>query len=186
MDLKAKIFEAKRLAIEEPNPIPEFIERMIRRKENKYYPFLYHLAKLTKPKFVVELGTNKGTGALHFKFGYPEAIVITIDKVQFNQRFLLKQNIYATKSDTRDSQNLFFVLNKVDILFIDSLHTYAQVVAELELWGSQIKENGILLMDDIRLNTGMTEAWNLIELKDKFEFKELHPAVSFGVAIWKN
>jgi predicted O-methyltransferase YrrM len=37
----------------------------------------------------------------------------------------------------------------LDVLFLDTLHTYSQVMQELEMWGPKVRDNGLILIHDV-------------------------------------
>ena len=155
----------------------------------RYYRVFADLARYMQPKLVIELGTNSGVGALHFKHGCPEAKVITVDiKLSYKQKLIAEQGVIHPVADAVDYAKLVDD-GSVDILFIDTNNctfdedpqvSYTLLTEELEAWLPKMKPGGIILFDDIRNNEGMTQAWNELE-GDKLEVKELHPCVSFGV-----
>ena len=166
---------------------PTWLAKMVNRPNSFYYYRAFvNLTRYMQPELVVELGTNKGVGALHFKHGCPEAKVITVDiNLSANAKLLASQDILHPVSDSVDYAKLVDDVS-VDILFIDtnswavedSQVSYGRVTEEIEAWFPKMKPGGIILFDDIRLNDGMFQAWDeLIGCK----VKELHPCVSFGV-----
>ncbi len=71
----------------------------------------------------------------------------------------------------------------VDILFIDSLHEYDQVIAEYKAWLPKMKYGGVILFDDIHLDEYMSKVWEFIQLgHDSIELPHLHHS-GFGAII---
>ena len=68
--------------MKDPDNRPEYLTPSLMWKKRRYYRFLALLAQEMQPDLIVELGTNNGAGALHFKWGWPEADVVTIDSIQ--------------------------------------------------------------------------------------------------------
>ncbi len=171
---------------------PEWLAKMVDRPSSfRYYRVFVTLARYMQPELIVELGTNKGTGALHFKHGCPEAKVITVDiYVSANDNLLAEHGIYHPISDSADYASLVDD-GRVDILFIDTNScaaenpqvSYGRITEEIEAWLPKMKPGGIILFDDIRFNEGMLQAWDELE-GNKLEVRELHPPnVSFGVLL---
>jgi predicted O-methyltransferase YrrM len=163
------------------------------------------------PDLIVELGTNTGAGALHFRHGSPTTKITTIDitKTSPHRCTLIEQaNIEYIIKDSVEAASQ--VDDKIDIIFYDANHEYSNVMAEAAAWMPKMKEGGIALFDDIHYDiekrkegqtyiseynkllkqgeaTGMYRAWTeIIEKygKEAFEVKELHPSVSFGVILF--
>lgn len=171
---------------------PEWLQKMVGRPASfRYYRAFVLLAKETDPELIVEIGTNTGAGALHFRHGSESARIITVDINKSPKHGLLaKQNIEHVVCDSAQYASQVED-GSVDILFIDGGHTYAQLMADVTAWIPKMKEGGIVLLDDVRLKeypagvpTGMSEAWEEIEVQgDKFEVVGMHNCVSFGVLL---
>lgn len=171
---------------------PNWLRKMVGRPASfRYYRTFVLLARELAPKFIVEIGTNTGAGALHFRHGSRKPRILTIDIHKSPKHELLaKHNIEHVICDS--AQYATQIEDKsVDILFIDGGHTYAQLMADTTAWIPKMKEGGIVLLDDVRLAeypkgvpTGMSEAWEEIEVEgDKFEVSGMHNCVSFGVLL---
>lgn len=168
---------------------PIWLSRMVDRPDSfRYYRVFVTLAKYMQPELIVELGTNKGVGAFHFKYGCPAAKAFTVDLyLSAKDKLLADQGIIHSVSDSVDYAKLVDD-GSVDILFVDTnccvkgnpQTSYSMVVEETEAWLPKMKPGGIILFDDIHLNSGRHQAWNELE-GNKLEVKELHPCVSFGV-----
>ena len=162
---------------------PDWLVETIKRPEQSlYYLFLMMLAETVKPRLIVELGTNRGTGAAHFKLGYPDARVITVDKKQPEhiKEFLTSHGIEFIKADTITAAKL--IPNNIDILFIDALHTYEKATEELKTYLPKMNKGGIIIFDDIHLDEGMQQFWDEIE-EEKIDISHLHPSPGFGALI---
>lgn len=170
---------------------PEWLKEMVGRPASfRYYRAFAFLAKETNPKLIVELGTNTGAGALHFRHGSKTARIVTVDVNPCPRSKLLRdQNIEHPISDSvayaKQEKD-----GSVDILYIDTNFgvkgkpeiSYALLTREITAWLPKMRPGGIVLFDDIHLNEGMNQAWDELE-GNKFEAKEMHPCVSFGVLL---
>jgi len=154
-----------------------------------YYRFLRGLAAAKRPAVSVELGVCGGGGSLHLALGYERGRVLGIDigneyptHIRFieehcpNFEFMLADSIQvATKIDAI-----------VDILFIDTIHTYERTMAEWNAWSSLLADGAIVCLDDLN-RPGMMDAWNeLPKGSIKMTLYRLHPPASptdggFGV-----
>ena len=157
-----------------------------------YYLFLYELTNLTKPSFIVEIGTQTGMSTAHMAAGSPDAHIIGIDPdpVWYEQE--IKDSFPKVKFLSEKSQDVLIdeIEDGIDILFIDGLHTYDQVKWEYETYGEKVRPGGLIVLDDINLpdelepGNGMREFWD--EIKDpKIELNHLHPEGGFGIVIKK-
>jgi len=185
MDTEALLKLAEECVVS--NESPGKLASMVRRPYIRYYEFLFNLARETKPELMVELGTNQGISALHFKAGHTSCQVITIDiktspKVKKN---LKENNIILIESDSVEAACK--VPSNIDVLFIDANHTYKSVKNDFEAYLPKVKKGGIILFDDISFDrfykshpkSGMDRFWS--ELKgDKVDLGILHAGPGFG------
>ena len=130
-----------------------------------YYRFLKLLTEWWQPKVSVELGVYAGGGSLHMCMGYPEGIVIGVDinaiqndvsEMCDNFGFLHMDSVLAA-SEYKDIVGDVLV----DILFIDTTHTYEQTMAEYNAWFPHLNVNAIIALDDLH-RPGMMKAWHEI------------------------
>lgn len=189
---------------------PEWLRNMVSRSYWLYYKAFTALAKHMNPELIVELGTQAGTGALHFRHGSPTARIVTVDIKKTLPKWcnqLREQRIEYIISDAAKAASL--VDGDIDIIFYDANHEYENVIAEVAAWMPRVKEGGIAMFDDIHYDiekrkhghylskhnkllatgeeTGMSRAWKEVSEqygKEAFEFEELHPGVSFGVILF--
>jgi predicted O-methyltransferase YrrM len=191
---------------------PQWLQDMVSRSYWIYYRVLAQLAKETNPKLIVELGTQAGTGALHFRHGAPKARIVTVDIRSTFPKFIElmdEHNIKRIKSDSVKAASL--VNGAIDIIFFDANHEYTNLMAEVDAWMPKVKEKGIALFDDIHFDretrsqakayasphnkalavgeeTGMSRAWDEICNRgygETFEMRKLHPSNSFGILLCK-
>jgi len=191
---------------------PTWLADMVRRPYSfRYYRAFVALARHMNPALIVELGTNTGAGALHFRHGAPTAKIVTVDitKTSPHRCKLIEQaDIEYIIKDSVEAASQ--VDGKIDMIFYDANHEYSNVMAEVAAWMPKMKEGGIAFFDDIRYNvevrpqgksyvsthnkllevgeeTGMFRAWTEISEqhgKEAVEVKEMHPSTSFGVILF--
>ena len=141
-----------------------------------YYRFLGLLAQYTKPKMSVELGVCGGGAGLYLARGNPEGMVYGFDvcndypdnikhiqSVCSNYRFVILDSITASTLTE---------ISHVDILFIDTVHTYEQTMLEYHAWYSKLLSQSIIILDDL-YRDGMVQAFNDIP-GNKRRFDTLH------------
>jgi len=155
-----------------------------------YYRFLRLLAEDMYPDLSVELGVGTGGGSMHLALGNPEGNVIGIDggnhwpealkhveetcpNFEFWQRESVEAAGYA-KQLWSQSDNV----RLVDILFIDTIHTYEQTMAEFNAWKSLLSSRAIVLLDDLYYS-GVSDAWEELP-GSKVRLDMLHPESGFG------
>lgn len=143
---------------------------------NPYYDFLYRLVERYKPRLVVELGTCTG-GSASYLAACPETRVISVDIVQHPEvvnRLAAFPNVELWTFDTRDPA-LKATLEKegpIDLIFVDTEHTYAQAKAEFEALSTLLSPTAFVLFDDLRMN-GVAQFWSELDCS-KLELNHLH------------
>lgn len=157
-----------------------------------YYRFFKLLAEEMKSRLSVELGVCGGGGILHLAMGSKVAIGIDITyKEYWDNVMWLTRNYPNLKLFEGDSLYFAPVINasfgQIDILFIDTTHTYEQTMAEYFAYEPYLSGRAVVCLDDL-FRPGMDLAWGeMPEPKMRLDF--LHPQQSptdggFGV-IWK-
>lgn len=133
-----------------------------------YYRFLRALAEHVKPSMSVELGVACGGGLLHLALGWPDGLAIGVE--HGNQHLANIACILNRYRNTRiifgDSRRSFnacwfdgFKPNCVDILFIDTVHTYEHTTEEFAVWQPYLKQGAVVCMDDL-YRPRMIDFWN--------------------------
>lgn len=130
---------------------------------NLYYQWLACLTKILKPKQVVELGAAAGISTIMIASELiEEAKFYSVDNDPQAWRWMKKDYPQVTKimADDRDMRIWKGIsLKKTDLWFIDSLHTYEQLSAEMKLYKKYFKKGSVVVFDDIRM-PGLWEIWN--------------------------
>ncbi len=139
-----------------------------------YYRFLKLLAAEFKPQLSVELGVSGGGGSLHLALGNPYGTVIGIDyqadhvkRIKYiednypNFEFMLHDSITA-------APKVFEKYGKIDLLFIDTDHTYERTIQEFNTWKPYLSDRAIVCFDDLLRHhpddkKSMLDAWNDID-----------------------
>ncbi len=145
-----------------------------------YYSFLYLVSREFKPKIMVEIGTYQGLGSIHLALGNPEGRVTTIEqRLGFRDalyRFCYNENINNIDALIGESLAVVdrFMDNSIDLLFIDGNHDYEFAKEDYNKYLPKVKENGIILIDDIQLHSGMERFWEEIK-EPKFDVNFIRP-----------
>jgi cephalosporin hydroxylase len=143
-----------------------------------YYRFLRLLAAEVKPHLSVELGVCGGGGSLHLAVGWSRGTVVGIDHTQNhrenieyvqrvcpNFRFWHGDSVATAPLVRRE-------YGEVDILFIDTTHSYGQTLAEYKAWRPHLSERAVVCLDDLHRDE-MAQAWDEIP-GNKVRLDDLH------------
>ena len=159
-----------------------------------YYRFLKILAHEMQSRLSVELGVSGGGGSLHLALGNSESKVIGVDYAWDHPeriKFILDNfpNYTFIKGDSIEyAPAIYENYGEIDILFIDTTHTYEQTLAEYKAYKPFLSSRAMVCLDDL-FRPGMQEAWNDIEAKHKVRLDSLHAGATngggFGV-IWND
>ena len=122
-----------------------------------YFSLLHNLTSNIEGT-IVELGNREGLGILSIYDALSEnSELYTLDIVD-DVRFINDK----IKSDSRvhilnDFNSLdvdrivkTFEKKSISMIFLDTIHTYEQVLAEFQLWEPYMKDDCVMLIDDIR------------------------------------
>ena len=122
-----------------------------------YYKFLELLAQNIKPRISVELGVCGGGGSYSLAMGHPLGRVIGIDVVNDypdNIEFIKKKcpnfEFHIGDSVRFPSYDNLTNCPTVDILFIDTTHTYDQTRKEYWAWEKYLSPNSVVCLDDLK------------------------------------
>jgi predicted O-methyltransferase YrrM len=156
-----------------------------------YYRFLKLLAEYMQSRLSVELGVCGGGGSLHLAMA--SSVVIGVDialDYEDNIRWIKREypNFYFLHGDSvQNAKRIHVSFGEIDILFIDTTHTYDQTMAEYNAYEPFLSDRAIVCLDDL-FRDGMGKVWaEMPENKVRLDF--LHPSQSptdggFGV-VWK-
>lgn len=157
---------------------------------NPYYDFLYHMSKEINAKVIVELGTDKGNSACFLAHGSPNAKVITIG-LPINEfaketcsHFKNIEVMFENTNDLSVPEKLLSKYREIDLLFIDTEHSFNQAWGEYINYGKLVRKGGIILYDDIDLKDDMKEFWTKLP-EPKISLPHLH-WTGFGASIKEN
>jgi predicted O-methyltransferase YrrM len=168
---------------EKPYPSPLF-------PPSVYYRFFRLLAAATKPRLSVVLGVCGGGDALHLSLGWGPGTVVGVDHawdhpdqigyiraVCGNYRHLIADSVDVASRVRED-------YGPVDILFVDTTHTWDQTWSEYHAWRPRMAEGGIMAFDDL-FRSEMRNIWEELPGR-KLRMDSLHDGSSgvgggFGV-----
>lgn len=147
-----------------------------------YYRWLWAVVKLTQPKYVVEIGRERGVSASVMlnalpQDGWLDSIDINLESIFLDNGFHDVRLSLITSDSLMAEKVLRY--QPIDFLFIDGDHTGDHVAKEWELYKPHLAPNAIVAFDDIHFNEGMTNFWNSIE-EEKYDITKWHER-GFGV-----
>lgn len=161
--------------------------------ENKkgvgYYQFLACLVSYLNPKLVLELGGAMGASSLMMLSSLPKEsklYSITLEEGGLEFSFVKENypNFVPIVGNDLILSNLpkGLDLQKTDLWFFDSTHTYDQLSLERKTYEPFFKKGAVILLDDIKLNEGMFKAWTEFP-GDKFDASVYLHWSGFGISI---
>jgi predicted O-methyltransferase YrrM len=140
-------------------------------KNRKYARLLFRIANLFPHSNIIELGTSLGISAAYLASANKSATLHTIEgapaianKARENFEKLGLSNIHSYTGNFDDL--LPSVLEKaspISIAFIDGNHLKDPTIRYFRQLSQHIKEDSILIFDDIHWSKGMEEAWKEIK-----------------------
>jgi hypothetical protein len=135
-------------------------------QEQPYYAFLAGFVAAMRVRSVLEIGTNCGGSIMAISRGIApgiEAALLTIDKTYENEEgFAAFPQIMRVQGDSLHSATIAQVRKRlsqqIDLLYIDSVHTFEHVKKNVKVYGRAHMPLYIIL-DDIHLNESMEKLW---------------------------
>jgi len=135
--------------------------------------FLYRLAKVNQPEYILELGTSFGISTLYLSEGAPASSIITIEGcpetaavAQASFEIAGKKNIRLLQGgfDERLDEALS-LMPRIDLVFFDGNHRKEPTLEYFEKCLSRFTPVTIAVLDDIHWSPEMEEAWKIIIAK---------------------
>ncbi|AFL75864.1 O-methyltransferase [Thiocystis violascens] len=136
--------------------------------------FFTWLVTVRKPDVVVEFGTAFGVSGMYWLAGLeknnagklltfePNAIWAKLAEknlLTISSRFQLTNGTFEENISAKLGDN-----EKIDIAFIDAIHTSKFVFSQFEIVCNYLSKNGIIVFDGIGFSTDMRECWSTITL----------------------
>ncbi len=146
--------------------------------------FLYLLVRFMRPINIIEVGTSLGISTLYLAKAANDVPIYTLEgcpektkaaKGFFDQMQLKNIRQYTGRFDDTLPQ----VLNdmqEVGLAYVDGNHTYRATKAYFEMLMDKVKNNSVLIFDDIHWSEGMQRAWNEIIM---------HPGVTVSMDLYR-
>lgn len=140
--------------------------------------FYAELVRNRKPTIVVEFGTAFGVSGMYFLSGLevnangrlltyePNDVWAGFAKnnlSKISNRFQLTVGTFEENIDKHLGDN-----QKIDIAFIDAIHTSAFVFPQLDIVVNRSKPGTIILLDDINFSPDMEDCWDKVSKDPRF------------------
>lgn len=171
----------KQWAIQALNEKPYYDPRF---PPSPYYRFLRIAARNMQPGLSVELGVCGGGGSFHLATGWPNGVTIGVDvaddhreNIDFirkecpNFRFWVKDSVEA-------STEIYLEYGFINILFIDTVHTLEQSLAEYNAYRRYMAKDFIICFDDL-FRKEMAGLWEQLP-GPKLRLDQLHDGSECG------
>jgi hypothetical protein len=136
-------------------------------EETPYYSFLAGFVRLLDLKKVLEIGTYCGGSIMAISRALrtddPDACLVTMDKTRLNEEgFRAYPRIHRILGDSLNAevvkQTLALFQPPIDLLYIDSKHSYEHVSGNIRLYALPLAPRFIIL-DDIHHSESMEQIW---------------------------
>jgi len=140
-------------------------------KSPKLAQLIYRLAKHTKPKTTIELGTCLGITTAYLSAVNPDSEIITIEgcpetakKAHQNFQDLGLENVELHVGNfDLILPDLIACQPSLDFVYIDGNHRKDATLNYFKWCLPKVNENSLLIFDDIYWSEGMKEAWTEIK-----------------------
>lgn len=139
--------------------------------KGRYLTLLYQLSAFYRPTSILELGTNLGLGTLALKAGHVETIIDTLEGCPETQQ--LAKEKFQQEKDIHfllgDFETIIPTLNrKYDLIFVDGHHDGKALIHYMSILQKYAHDETIFLLDDIRWNDDMFQAWKKLAQSEQF------------------
>ena len=157
-----------------------------------YFSLLHNLTSNIEGT-LVELGNREGLGILSiydalsenselYTLDIVDDVRFINDKIKSDSRVKILNDFDALDSDRVTKT---FEKKSISMIFLDTIHTYEQVLAEFILWEPYMKDDCVMLIDDIRPSMEGRTKWRFhteLGYTYKYDVTEwAHNDTGFGV-----
>ena len=122
-----------------------------------YFSLLHNLTSNIEGT-IVELGNREGLGILSiydalsenselYTLDIVDDVRFINDKIKSDSRVHILNDFNSLDADRIEKT---FEKNSISMIFLDTIHTYEQVSLEFKLWEPYMKDDCVMLIDDIR------------------------------------
>ena len=157
-----------------------------------YFSLLHNLTSNVEGK-IVELGNREGLGILSiydalgehselYTLDIVDDVRFINDKIKSDSRVHILNDFNSLDTDRIEKT---FEKKSISMIFLDTIHTYEQVTQEFKLWEPYMKDDCVMLIDDIRDYMPGRTKWRFhteLDYTYKYDVTEwAHNDTGFGV-----
>jgi predicted O-methyltransferase YrrM len=158
-----------------------------------YFALLHNLTgKIESDGIIVEVGNREGLGILSIYDNLKDDQMLysidIVDDIRFINNEILNDNRVKIINDfnSLDIEKISntFEEQSISLIFFDTIHTYEQILSEIKAWSPFLKDDCVILVDDIRPFMEHTKwQWhNDVNFQFKYDVTEwAHNPTGFGV-----
>jgi predicted O-methyltransferase YrrM len=137
----------------------------------KYGELLFRITQHYKPVKVLELGTSLGLGTWMLAQGNIQASVTTVEGCPNTYRYVKKELSALPNVECVNASFVHFLESNhthYDLVYLDGDHRGSSVMEMLELLEPTLKEETIIIIDDIRWSEDMLHHWKQIVAMERY------------------
>ena len=157
-----------------------------------YFSLLHNLTSNIEGT-IVELGNREGLGILSiydalsenselYTLDIVDDVRFINDKIKSDSRVHILNDFNSLDADRIENT---FEKKSISMIFLDTIHTYEQVLDEFKLWEPFMKDDCVMLIDDIRPSMEGRTKWRFhteLDYTYKYDVTEwAHNDTGFGV-----
>ena len=157
-----------------------------------YFSLLHNLTSNIEGT-IVELGNREGLGILSiydalsenselYTLDIVDDVRFINDKIKSDSRVHILNDFNSLDADRIEKT---FEKKSISMIFLDTIHTYEQVTQEFKLWEPYMKDDCVMLVDDIRDYMPGRTKWRFhteLDYTHKYDVTEwAHNDTGFGV-----
>jgi predicted O-methyltransferase YrrM len=160
--------------------------------KNTYYRYLTAYSISKKPRWVLELGSQTGSGAVALGANQLTHVTLCdVDTSFISEEIKQSSKFTVIKSESRE-RCLSLLDNKYDAIFVDIDHV-GDLELDIHYNLKEMKYKGIVFWDDIKISNKMNDFWHRIksdkDTSDAFDHctvSQWHPEdfAGFGVTVY--
>jgi hypothetical protein len=172
-----------------PNPPQKLLDSC-----GEYYaPYYYLMHLLVKYQMAwdgkcvaLELGVEKGRGVTAMAMAHPNAVIMGYDSTQRPELADVLIKYPNIKFQKRPSMPAPEYSLPIDILHIDTEHSYSMAKAEFEAYKPFLKDGAVVLFDDLHaMEDSVLRFFNELPYA-KIQEDRLHPVCGYGVVLYEH
>ena len=133
--------------------------------------FLLSLARTTKPRRILEVGTFRARTTCALKLNCPDATVVSYDIAEiaspYRTRVQKQPGVDLRLGSFADAGPVLFAEEKYDLIFVDGSHTFDDALADSRIALQIVSPAGFIVWHDYRRNIPVTHRIRVPEALDR-------------------